>query len=118
VKRTLIAIVAVASLVPASVAWAHAELKSVSPRKNSTRQAVREVHATFSQVLVTGTITIKNANGHVISLRANGLKPSNRRVLRAVPRVALATGSYTVGWRARAADGHTQTGSWKFRVRR
>jgi methionine-rich copper-binding protein CopC len=117
--RKLIAATAAATLLlPASAAWAHVELKSVSPRKNQTRTAVREVRATFVSSLTTGTMTIKNETGHVITLRANGLKPGNKRVLRAVPRRALPSGRYTVEWRARAPDGHSQRGSWRFRVRR
>jgi methionine-rich copper-binding protein CopC len=118
-RRSLVLITVAALLVPASVAWAHVDLKSVSPRKNSTRtSAVRSVHATFKSSLVTGTITIKNSRGHVVQLKRNGLKSSNKRVLQAIPRTPLGSGRYTVEWRARAPDGHSQRGSWSFRVRR
>ena len=110
---------AVALLVPVSAAWAHVELKSVSPSKTSTRHsAVREVHATFTSSLVTGTITIKKSNGATVALKRNGLKSSNKRILQAVPRSPLGSGRYTVEWRARAPDGHSQRGSWSFRVQR
>jgi methionine-rich copper-binding protein CopC len=119
VTRKLIALTTAAVLlVPASAAWAHVELKSVSPRKNATRTAVRSVHATFSSSLLTGTITIKNSRGHVVRLKRNGLKSGNKRVLQAIPRTPLGSGRYTVEWRARAPDGHSQRGSWRFRVRR
>ncbi|HEX6025180.1 MAG TPA: copper resistance protein CopC [Solirubrobacter sp.] len=118
-RRTLALITAVALLVPVSVAWAHVDLKSVSPRKNSTRtSAVRTVQATFKSSLLTGTITIKNQGGHVIQLKRNGLKAGNKRVLQAIPRTPLGSGRYTVEWRARAPDGHSQRGTWSFRVRR
>jgi copper resistance protein C len=117
-RRMIALTTAAALLVPATVAWAHVDLKSVSPRKNSTRSSVSTVQATFKSSLVTGTITIKNSGGHVIQLKSNGLKPGNKRVLRAVPRTPLPSGRYTVEWRGRAPDGHSQRGTWSFRVQR
>ncbi len=118
-RRIITLATAAALLVPATVAWAHVELKSVSPSKNSTRHsAVREVHVTFKSSLVTGTITIKKSNGSIVALKSNGLKSSNKRILQAVPRSPLGSGRYTVEWRGRAPDGHSQRGSWSFRVRR
>ena len=61
--KRLAVLVAAGLLIPAAVAEAHVELKSVSPRKNSTRGAVREVHATFKSSLTTGIITIKTSSG-------------------------------------------------------
>jgi methionine-rich copper-binding protein CopC len=94
IRRLLIATVGAALVRPAPAALAHVELKSVSPRKNSTRTgSVREVSATFRSSLVTGIITIKNSTGHVITLTASGLKPGNKRVLRAVTRRSPLGGS-------------------------
>ena len=118
-SRKLVALTAAAALlVPASVAWAHVDVKSVSPRKNSTRTAVHSVYVSFKSSLVTGTITIKRSNGSIVPLKSNGLKSSNKRVLQAVPRSSLTSGRYTVEWRGRAPDGHSQRGSWSFRVQR
>jgi len=111
-------VTAAALLAPAAVAYAHVDLQSVSPRKNSTRQAVREVHATFKSSLTTGIITIKTSSGREVPLRSSGLKRDNKRVLQAIPRSQLASGSYKVEWRALAPDGHRQRGSWSFRVQR
>ena len=61
--KRLAVLVAAGLLIPAAVAEAHVELESVSPRKNSTRGAVREVHATFKSSLTTGLITIKTSSG-------------------------------------------------------
>ena len=116
--KRLAALVAAGLLIPAAIAEAHVELESVSPRKNSTRQAVREVHATFKSSLTTGIITLKTSSGSVVPLRSSGLKPGNKRVLQAIPRSALRSGSYKVEWRALAPDGHRQSGTWSFRVRR
>jgi methionine-rich copper-binding protein CopC len=118
-RRAAVAVAAAAALLaPGAVAYAHVELKSVSPRKNSTRQAVRSVHATFTASLTTGIITIKTSSGREVPLRSSGLKRGNKKVLQAIPRSPLASGSYKVEWRALAPDGHRQRGSWSFRVRR
>ena len=118
-RRTITGATVAALLLPVSVAWAHVDLDIVTPRKNSTRHAaVREVHATFKSSLVTGTITIKKSNGSVVALKSNGLMSSNKRILQAGPRSPLGSGRYTVEWRARAPDGHSQRGSWSFRVQR
>ena len=67
---------------------------------------------------MTGTITIKTSTGRVVALKSNGLKSGNKKVLQAVPRSPLGSGRYTVEWRGRAPDGHSQRGSWSFRVQR
>jgi len=97
---------------------AHTPLKSVSPRRGSTRHgAVNEVRATFKAAMLTGTIEITK-NGQVVPLKSNGLLSSRKAVLRAVPKTPLGTGFYKASWRARAGDGHSEKGSWTFRVDR
>ncbi len=96
---------------------AHAGVKSVSPRKGSTRDAVREVHVTFDESVITGLIAVKRAGGSVVPVKRTGLKASNHAVLQWLPKAPLASGRYTAEWRARSDDGHRETGSWTFRVR-
>jgi uncharacterized protein YcnI len=96
---------------------AHAGVKSVSPKKGSTRDAVREVHVTFDASVVTGLIAVERADGSVVPLERTGLKPGDHAVLQWLPKAALAAGKYTAQWRARAQDGHSENGSWTFRVR-
>jgi methionine-rich copper-binding protein CopC len=116
--RTLLTTAAVL-LVPATVAYAHTPVKSVSPAKNKTHhRSIKEVRVTFKAAIGTGLITIKTSSGTIVALKENGLKPGNKAILRAVPRSALGSGSYTVSWRARASDGHSEKGSWRFRVDR
>jgi methionine-rich copper-binding protein CopC len=105
-------------LVPTSVAAAHTPLKSVTPKKNSTQhRAVKEVRATFKAKMQTGIITITTSSGSTVALKSSGLISSNKAVIRAVPRTALGSGTYKVSWRARAGDGHSEKGSWTFKVR-
>ena len=114
-KRLALWLVAV-SLLPAGVAWAHAGVKSVSPKKNSTRDVVREVHVTFDEAVVTGLIEVKRGSA-VVAMKRTGLKSGNKAVLQWIPKAPLAPGSYTANWRARADDGHSEKGSWSFKVR-
>ncbi|HWK28664.1 MAG TPA: copper resistance protein CopC [Solirubrobacter sp.] len=114
--RALAAVTAVL-LVPTAVASAHTPLKSVTPKRNSTQhKAVKEVRATFKAKMLTGIIEIKTASGATVPLKSSGLIPANKKVIRAVPKSALKSGSYTVSWRARAGDGHSEKGTWKFKV--
>ena len=94
---------------------AHTPLKSVSPKRNSTRKSVSEVRATFKAKMQTGVIEITK-NGATVPLKSSGLLSSNKAVVRAVPKSKLTKGSYTVNWRARAGDGHSEKGSWSFKI--
>jgi methionine-rich copper-binding protein CopC len=117
-RRLLAATAAVAVLLPAGLAWAHAKVKSVSPRKNATvHHSVRAVRVTFEESVITGLIAIKTASGRAVTLERTGLKPSDHAILQGIPKRPLGPGRYTVDWRARADDGHRETGRWSFRVR-
>jgi methionine-rich copper-binding protein CopC len=115
--RSLAALAALL-LVPTSTALAHTPLKSTTPKKNSTQhKAVKEVRATFKARMQTGVITITTSSGSTVALKSSGLISTNKAVIRAVPRTALGSGTYKVSWRARAADGHSEKGSWTFKVK-
>ena len=49
-------------------------------------------------------------------LKSSGLMSSNKAVIRAVPKSKLGAGRYKVIWRARAGDGHSEKGSWSFKI--
>jgi methionine-rich copper-binding protein CopC len=118
VRLRSLAVLAAVLLVPTTAAYAHTPLKSTTPKKNSTQQhAVKEVRATFKAKLQTGIITITTSSGSTVALKSSGLISSNKAVIRAVPRTALGSGTYKVSWRARAGDGHSETGSWTFKVK-
>jgi copper resistance protein C len=113
---TAAAVLPLSFAIPAGLALAHAKVESVSPRKNSTRHTVREVHVTFEESVITGLIAVKKSGSGTVALERTGLKSSNHAILQWIPRRALGPGHYTVDWRARADDGHRETGSWSFRV--
>lgn len=113
-----LAVAATLLLLPTSVALAHTPLKSVTPKKNSTQHSsVKEVRATFKAKMQTGIIEITTSSGSTVALKSSGLISSNKKVVRAVPKSALGSGTYKVSWRARAGDGHSEKGSWTFKVK-
>ncbi|WP_028064182.1 copper resistance CopC family protein [Solirubrobacter soli] len=116
-RNRLIAATAVAVIaLPSALAWAHAEVKSRTPRNGSTvHHSVSEVHITFSEAVITGKLSITKG-GSTVALKSTGLKPSNHAIVQGIPKRPLSKGSYTVNWRALADDGHHQKGSWTFKV--
>jgi methionine-rich copper-binding protein CopC len=117
VRLGALAALATVLLVPTSVASAHTPLKSVTPKKNSTQHsAVKEVRATFKAKMQTGIISITNSSGATVALKSSGLMSSNKAVIRGVPTSPLKSGTYKVSWRARASDGHSEKGTWSFKV--
>ena len=100
---------------PVTATAAHPPLKSVSPKRNSTRKSVSEVRATFKAKMQTGIIEITKG-GATVPLKSSGLLSSNKAVVRAVPKSKLTAGTYKVNWRARAGDGHSEKGGWSFKI--
>jgi len=100
---------------PPTATAAHTPLKSVSPKRNATRKSVSDVRATFKAKMQTGIIEITKG-GATVPLKSSGLMSSNKAVLRAVPKSKLTAGSYKVSWRARAGDGHSEKGTWSFKI--
>jgi methionine-rich copper-binding protein CopC len=101
----------------APAALAHAPVVGTFPAKGSTASNVGTVGVRFGEAVVTGLITVKRANGSTVAARASGLQPSNKARLRATFARNLPSGRYTVSWRARADDGHSERGTFTFRVR-
>jgi methionine-rich copper-binding protein CopC len=117
VRLRALAVAATLLLVPTPAALAHTPLKSTTPKKNSTQHSsVKEVRATFKAKMQTGIIEITKS-GSTVALKSSGLISANKRVIRAVPRSPLGSGTYKVSWRARAGDGHSEKGSWTFKVK-
>jgi uncharacterized protein YcnI len=104
----------VAAPAPVAVA-AHTPLKSVSPARNSTRSTVKDIRATFKAKMQTGVIALTKG-GQTVALKSSGLMSSNKAVVRAVPKSRLTAGNYKVSWRARAGDGHSEKGTWSFKI--
>ena len=116
-RRTAALAAIVATGAAAVPAFAHAPVLGTSPRDGATVSNVRTVSVRFGEAVVTGLINVKRANGSTVAPRASGLQPGNKARLRAVFARRLPPGKYTVSWRARADDGHSERGTFRFTVR-
>ena len=103
--------------VAAVPALAHAPVVGTFPKDNTTVSNVRTVSVRFGEAVVTGLISVKRADGSAVSARASGLQASDKARLRATFARSLPSGRYTVSWRARADDGHSERGTFRFHVR-
>jgi methionine-rich copper-binding protein CopC len=116
--RRLVALGAVLGAgVVAVPALAHSPLVGTFPAKGATVSPVRTVTVRFGGDVQTGLISVRRADGTAVRTRAAGLDPRNHARLRATFPSRLGAGRYTVSWRARADDGHSQRGTFSFRVR-
>jgi copper resistance protein C len=102
--------------VTAAPALAHAPVVGTTPSKGATASNVRTVSVRFGEAVLTGLITVKNANGKTMSAKASGLVSGKKR-LRATFSQKLPAGKYTVNWRVKADDGDSEKGSFSFRAR-
>ena len=98
-------------------ALAHTPLVGTFPAKGATVSPVRTVSVRFGGDVLTGLISVRRANGAAVRTSAAGLDPRNNTRLRATFPRRLSAGRYTGSWRARADDGHSQRGTFSFRVR-
>jgi copper resistance protein C len=117
IRRATVLGAVLASGVAAVPALAHAPVVSTFPANNATVSPIRSVNVRFGASVVTGTISVARSNGSAVAARTAGLDASNKRLLRATFARPLARGRYTVSWRARAQDGHSERGTFRFRVR-
>jgi methionine-rich copper-binding protein CopC len=97
-------------------ALAHAPVKQRTPAPGSTVSKVTTVKVRFGESVVTGLIHVTR-NGTGVTPRSMGLNRKNHAILQATFSKPLARGGYQVDWRARADDGHSESGSWRFTVR-
>ena len=100
----------------AAVAGAHTQAARTYPANGTTvSERTSKATITFGQVVRSGTMTVRGPRG-VVSRKAR-VSSRDRRKLYATLKRPLADGRYRVTWRIKAVDGHTQRGSWSFRVR-
>jgi copper resistance protein C len=107
----------VTSAVAAAAAFAHTEVKSTYPGKGkSATTRITTVSVTFTAGIRSGTLKVTGPGGTATS-SAGARDPRNVRRLRAPLKRGLRAGTYKASWTMKAADGHTQRGSWTFRLR-
>jgi methionine-rich copper-binding protein CopC len=119
-RITLAAPAAAAALaVAAAPAAAHTEVKSTSPSKGSTRgTGLRTVTVTFTQAIQRGTLRVTGPGGKVVSKGSGGRDPRKISRLKVRLKGGKASGRYTARWTIKAVDGHEQSGSFSFRLRK
>jgi methionine-rich copper-binding protein CopC len=102
--------------VPAS-SYAHAGIKSYSPKPNSSvSRDLAAVRITFKARISDGNLTVKSASGKKVS-RGSGSVVSKHRAVRARLNSGLRAGRYTATAKWLDTDGHVETKSWSFRLR-
>jgi methionine-rich copper-binding protein CopC len=111
-------ILAAAVAVAAAPAAAHTEVKSTSPAKGSTAsRSIRSVTVTFTQAIRRGSLRVTGPRGAVVSEGSGGRDPRKISRVRVGLKGSLRAGRYTARWTIKAADGHTQSGKFRFRLR-
>jgi len=115
---TAIGAVAVTSAVTAAVAFAHTQPTSTYPKNGKTvTKRISTVSVTFNQQIRSGTIKVTGPGGKTYSSGKGGRDPRNVKRLRVKLKSSKPAGRYTARWTIKAVDGHTQRGSFRFRVR-
>ena len=118
-KRTIVLIsTAAAALAFAPAALAHVELEKTSPKAHSTVKGPSAVRMTFSGPIRSASLTVTGAGGKDATSGRGGRDPRN--INRAVVplRSGLAAGKYTVKAKVTAADGHRETFTFWFKIKR
>jgi methionine-rich copper-binding protein CopC len=100
-----------------TAAYAHVSVTSRSPGSGAAvKKTLKTVRITFSGQLRSGTLKVYNANGTKVSNGTGGRDPRNVKRLVTSLKSNLKAGRYTAKWTIVAADGHSQKGSWGFRL--
>jgi copper resistance protein C len=115
--RAIIASLALA--VPATAAFAHAQLrKAAAPAIRSTAASPTEIRLKFSEDLEPGfaEIALMTQRSVAEPFKPASVDPTDNSVLIVRTRQALALGIYKVTWHAVSADTHRTDGSFAFIV--
>ena len=72
---------------------------------------------TFTGAIRSGSIKVTGPGATTVSSGSGGRDPRNVKRLRVPLKSSKRAGSYKASWTMKAADGHTQRGSFTFRLR-
>lgn len=98
-------------------AKAHTQVAKVKP-SGSAKTSIRTVVVTFTGVIRGGSIRVTGPRGRVVSSGRGGRDPRDVTRLVVPLKRGLKAGRYKASWKIVAADGHRQSGSFSFRLRR
>lgn len=118
-RRGLLTLLAVALVmsVTAAVATAHVRVSGTSP-SGTAKTSVRTAKVSFTGPIRRGSMRVRGPGGKTVSRGSGGRDPRNIRRLAVGLRGGLKSGRYKVTWRIVASDGHRQSGSFRFRLKR
>jgi copper resistance protein C len=119
-RRMIISGAAATAVAPAlaAPASAHTVVKSTSPDRGSTAStSIRAVRVTFTQAIQSGSLKVTGPGRTTVSNGSGGRDPRKVTRLRVGLKRSLKAGRYKVRWTIKAVDGHTQTGTFRFRLR-
>ena len=112
-----LAVVTLVSMIGVTAAWAHVGVASRSPRPGTTvPRSLHTVKITFTGSIRSGTLKVYNRAGTKVSIGTGGRDPRNIRRLVTTLKTGLRAGRYTAKWTCVAADGHRESGYWRFRL--
>ena len=117
-KVSVVAAVAVPALLLAANAQAHAHLVNANPAENAAVASPRAIDLQFSEKLEPkfSGVELMKADGAAVAI-ASGVPANDAKSIHAVPKAALAPGSYMVMWHVVSADGHKTKGQYNFTVK-
>ena len=100
-----------------TVAFAHTAPVSMMPAADATVASPNSIMIHFSGALEPkfSTITVTNAEGHVVNKEQSVISNENKVMTVALP--ALPPGVYTVHWVGVSVDTHRSQGDYKFTVK-
>ena len=108
---------ALAASAPAAVA--HTEVASTSPARGRTgTTSVTVARVTFTGQIRSGTLKITGPGGRKATRGRGGRDPRNVKRLMTSFKSNLKAGRYKARWTIVAVDGHEQSGSYRFRLKR
>lgn len=107
------------TLVGAGAVGAHTTVKSTSPKAGSTvSKSLGSVKVTFNGQIKRGTLkVVRVKTGAKVSKGSGGRNPGNVKQLTVSLNGGLKTGTYKASWTMVAADGHNQSGSFRFKLK-
>jgi methionine-rich copper-binding protein CopC len=116
---TLATVTALAVALAATTAFAHVQLESSNPKdKAKLDHAPSSVSLTFSGPIRSGTLKVTGPGGKKVSVGKGGRDPRNIDRLLVALKSGLKAGSYKSSASVIAADGHHETWTLKFTIRK
>lgn len=116
--RTVLTALALASAVGAVPAFAHTSVEKRSPGKGKTvSRSTGSASVTFNKTVRSGTLKVTGPGAKTYSIGKGGRDPRKVSRLLVELNTPLKSGGYKASWTIKAADGHTQRGSWTFKVK-